>query len=168
MRIYTRTGDEGDTHLLGGQRISKSDLQVECYGTVDELSSVLGMVRSVTTRSKIRSEIFNVQQNLMTIGSLLAANNQDDITSGLTGQEVCWLETMIDEKQKDLPELRSFIIPGDSLESASLHMARSVCRRAERLVVALKERQGLVDENALIYLNRLSDYLFTLARWVIQ
>lgn len=166
MKIYTKTGDQGETSLLGGTRVSKSDLRIEAYGTVDELNSWIGTLRaSVSENFKTRLE--GIQNNLFSIGSLLASESKENKFNlpEITKSDIEDLELAIDGYNKDLPELRNFILPGGSLETSYAHLARCVCRRAERRVVALKD----LDESGfspliLLYLNRLSDYLFVFSR----
>jgi len=165
MKIYTKTGDKGMTGLYGGQRIRKDDVRIESYGTVDELNSYIGWISSrkleyvdVDFFQKIQSQLFN-------IGSHLATSSDSDmplpdISSDLTIQ----LENEIDRMNIDLPKLRSFVLPGGSEENAIIHLARTVCRRAERRVVSFADHEKLHDE-IVVFLNRLSDYLFVLARY---
>jgi cob(I)alamin adenosyltransferase len=176
-RIYTRTGDRGSTHLVGGQKVPKDDLRIECYGTVDELNSFLGAVRvsleaftpAAVPLAKLAGIIKRVQHELFNLGSILATKPEDvhPKQPRVTALEVEQLEREIDEANEDLPELRSFVLPGGSRLDAELHICRTVCRRAERLLVALN-RDSSVPSETIQYLNRLSDALFVWSRWVNQ
>ncbi|MGC6420853.1 MAG: cob(I)yrinic acid a,c-diamide adenosyltransferase [Chitinophagales bacterium] len=166
MKIYTKTGDKGETGLFGGSRVSKADLRVEAYGTVDELNSVLAVViEHVGHNNPSAKRLINVQDYLFRIGSHLASldNPTSEFLPELNPIEIERLEKDIDDLTNDLPPLKNFILPGGSLSNAYCHVARSVCRRAERRVVAL---DSSLDSVAFIiqYLNRLSDYLFVLSR----
>ena len=166
MKIYTRKGDDGTTGLLGGERVKKHHLRVEAYGTVDELNSHLGMLRALSNKGQIIETLAEVQNRLFTAGSTLAtAPDADFVIPGLEEEDVAFLEKAIDSMDNELPELKNFILPGGSAEGAQAHIARCVCRRAERLVVYLNEDES-IDPLIIQYLNRLSDYLFTLARFL--
>ena len=164
MKIYTKTGDDGTTSLFSGGRVPKTHLRVEAYGTVDELNSVIGVARAYKPRSDAWLE--RVQNQLFHMGADLATplDAKAEWVVRVDGEMVTWLETTIDTMTEQLPELKYFVLPGGTLAAAQLHVARTVCRRAERLVVALREHEPIGDF-VLIYLNRLSDFLFTLARW---
>lgn len=166
MKIYTKKGDQGHTSLIGGERVPKNHLRIDTYGTVDELNSYLGILRSFV-KDNINSTILpEIQDRLFTIGSLLAsAPSSKMIVPDLHLKDVVMLEEAIDRMNEDLPELRSFILPAGSIEIAHCHVARCICRRAERLVVQLNETD---KQEPLImqYLNRLSDYIFVLSRFV--
>ncbi|MFN8378903.1 MAG: cob(I)yrinic acid a,c-diamide adenosyltransferase [Anaerolineae bacterium] len=166
MKIYTRTGDDGRTALFAGGRVSKHDLRVECYGTVDELNSALGLVRALKPLPSTESRLHAVQRQLFYLGADLATpmDAQSAYVVRVPAENVVWLETEIDAMTADLPELRSFILPGGTPAAAQIHIARTICRRAERLTAALHDHEAL-NPQALPYLNRLSDFLFTLARW---
>jgi cob(I)alamin adenosyltransferase len=174
-RIYTRTGDRGSTQLVGGQKVPKDDLRIECYGTVDELNSFLGAARvtmeaftpAAVPLAKLAGIIKRVQHELFNLGSILATKPEDvhPKQPRVTPVEVEVLEREIDEANADLPELRSFVLPGGSRLDAELHICRTVCRRAERLLVALS-RDSSVPPETIQYLNRLSDALFVWSRWV--
>lgn len=175
-RIYTRTGDKGMTGLVGGGRIKKSALRIETYGTVDELSSAIGVARA-TLRSSVSEQprasrldawLAWAQDGLFNLGSELATLPKDrrDGQAAIRNGDVLALERAIDEATRDLPPLSNFIHPGGSLPGAQLHLARTVCRRAERLLVALIDEEEPAAEEALRYLNRLSDALFVWARWI--
>lgn len=166
MKIYTRTGDGGETALLGGTRVSKADARVAAYGDVDELNAWLGLVRAGAVGSELMAMLERMQRDLFAIGARLAdpggrvANRVDK--TAVTAADVARLEGWIDQLETDLPTLRRFILAGGSQAGASLHVARTVCRRAERTVVALGNAH--VEAEILIYLNRLSDLLFVMAR----
>ena len=168
MRIYTRTGDAGDTGLFGGGRVAKSHPRVEAYGDVDELNAMIGFARSIEQMPRIDEILVPIQRDLFAIGALLATPDHEKMRQHLDkarvdDDRVTQLEHAIDDGDRELEPLKSFIVPGGSPKAAALHVARTVCRRAERRVVALGESAeipGLV----VIYLNRLSDLLFTLAR----
>lgn len=170
LRIYTRTGDSGDTGLFGGGRVPKSHPRVEAYGDVDELNAAIGFARAIEQMPRIDEVLVPIQRDLFAIGALLATPDREKMRQHLEKARVdqdriTQLEHAIDDGDRELEPLRSFIVPGGTPKAAALHVARTVCRRAERRVVALSEAQpeeipGLV----IIYLNRLSDLLFTLAR----
>jgi len=165
MKIYTRTGDIGETSLFGGRRVLKSELRIEAYGTVDELNSWIGLVRDVQTNASAKALLKEIQDRLFTLGSVLAADpeNHKLKTLDLHEGDIEVLEKAIDEMDNQLEPLKNFILPGGHVNVSYCHIARTVCRRAERLTVALNQHEPL--EPLLIkYLNRLSDYLFTLAR----
>lgn len=174
-RIYTKRGDSGHTSLVGGQRVSKHDLRIETYGTVDELNAFVGAARvSIEKRqaqhpalAELATTLRRVQHELFNLGSILATLPEDvhPKQPRITEEEVRALEAEIDRCNAELPPLRSFVLPGGSRIDAELHVCRTVCRRAERLLVALAERESAPDE-AFQYLNRLSDALFVWSRWV--
>lgn len=166
MKIYTRKGDEGKTSLIGGTRVHKYDHRIESYGTVDELNSWIGLLRDNTSEdSKSFEELIEIQDRLFTIGSLLAQSPEGTKMKlpQLHDSDIEFLESCIDTMNEDLPEMKSFVLPGGHQTVSYCHITRCVCRRAERLVVALQEEK---DEHrkTMKYLNRLSDYLFVLAR----
>ena len=168
MKIYTRTGDNGDTALFGGGRVAKDDQRVEAYGDVDELNAVLGMARAIEVMPRIDEVLVPVQRDLFAIGALLATPDPDRMREQLAkarvdDARVAQLERAIDDCDAELEPLRAFILPGGSPKAAALHVARTVCRRAERHVVRLQHAVDL-PALAVIYLSRLSDLLFTLAR----
>lgn len=165
MAIYTRTGDKGKTSLFGGQRVLKSDIRVEAYGTVDELNSVVGLVVATlsTRHSKLKKELEKIQHDLFAIGSYLASPKADPIS--FLSQRVDDFEKLIDSQDKILPPLNNFILPGGGRAGASLHQARTVCRRVERGLVALMQKSE-VDDDVVKYINRLSDLLFSTARFI--
>lgn len=167
MKIYTKTGDQGQTGLFGGARVSKASLRVESYGDVDELNSVLGTVRTESIDPVLEGLLQAIQEELFVLGAELARAPGKDVDIGvalLTEDEVLRLERAIDQLEGDLPPLQTFILPGGSRAAAQLHVARSVCRRAERHVVALAESDAIRPE-LIRYLNRLSDLLFVAARY---
>jgi cob(I)alamin adenosyltransferase len=169
MKIYTKTGDQGTTSLFGGKRVLKSDLRIDTYGTIDELNSFIGLVRDQDVNKNRKETLVEIQDRLFTIGSILATepgNTKVKIPS-LSGEDVVYLETHIDAMENDLPPMKTFILPGGSQAVSFCHVARTVCRRAERLVIALNEAEK-VDDLVIQYLNRLSDYLFVLARKMAQ
>ncbi|CAN5920817.1 cob(I)yrinic acid a,c-diamide adenosyltransferase [soil metagenome] len=168
MKIYTKTGDTGQTGLFGGGRVPKDDLRVEAYGDVDELNAVLGMARCIEMMPRIDEVLVPIQRDLFAIGALLATPDRDRMASHLEKarideSRIIELEHAIDDGEAELEPLRAFIVPGGTPKAAALHVARTVCRRAERHVVRLQHDVEL-PAMAIIYLNRLSDLLFTLAR----
>ncbi len=168
-KIYTKTGDQGETGLVGGARVSKDDLRVETYGEVDELNSYLGLCRTLATSKKVTpldTILSRIQNDLFDIGSLLATPSGES-WQGMPNIElprIGELERYIDQLIDGLPELRSFVLPGGTELNSYLHIARSVCRRAERRIITLSKREP-VSSNIIIYLNRLSDLLFAMARF---
>ncbi len=168
MKIYTKTGDKGETSLFGGQRVPKDDLRIAAYGTVDELNSVLGLALAETPNDEITRILIQVQNDLFTLGSDLASplekENRNFVIPRITTAQVERLETFIDSIEYKLPELRNFILPGGSKAASFLHFARTVCRRSERMAVSLA-RTVDIGPNPVVYLNRLSDLLFVLARY---
>lgn len=169
FKIYTKTGDKGTTSLIGGVRVPKSHIRIESYGTVDELNSYLGMVNDMTQDVLINDWIREIQDRLFTVGSVLATNPDKEVKMKLPDvheSDVIWLEQKIDEMNEELPEMRSFILPGGHVASSTCHVARCVCRRAERICVGMQESGDVVPELIIQYLNRLSDFLFVLARFI--
>jgi cob(I)alamin adenosyltransferase len=165
MKIYTKTGDKGFTSLIGGTRVPKSHIRIESYGTVDELNSYVGLIIDQDIAAHDKKILKEVQDRLFTIGSSLASDPEKSRMTipDLNMEDIELLETEMDKMNEQLPELRHFILPGGSNAISYCHIARCVCRRAERITVQLAE-ESTVDEKVTIYLNRLSDYLFTLAR----
>jgi cob(I)alamin adenosyltransferase len=169
-RVYTKAGDQGQTALVGGQKVSKASLRVECYGAVDELNAALGLVRTSLEGSPASGElgpiVARVQNELFNLGAELATPDaaRRARSPAVAERHVQALEGEIDRLNEDLPELRSFILPGGGWVSAHFHLARTVCRRAERLVVRLVESGEEVGPQAIPYLNRLSDALFVFGR----
>ena len=167
MKIYTRTGDKGDTGLFGGGRVSKTHPRVEAYGDVDELNAALGLARSIELMPRVDEIIVPLQRDLFAIGALLATPDRDKMKKQLEKarideQRIKELEHAIDDGDKELEPLKAFIVPGGTPKAAALHVARTVCRRAERRVISLGSDE--VPAIVVVYLNRLSDLLFTLAR----
>jgi cob(I)alamin adenosyltransferase len=168
VKIYTKTGDEGMTGLLGKGRVPKDDVRIEAYGTVDELNAVLGLARAQGLDSAADGLVAQLQGELFVVGSALADPSPGGpFHDALTGEHVARLETQIDALETELQPLTQFILPGGNLTAAQIHLARTVCRRAERLTVKLSRQPGEAVPNSLIvYLNRVSDLLFVLARVV--
>ena len=168
MRIYTRTGDDGSTGLFGGARIGKDDLRIEAYGTIDELNAWIGKVAAHEVTSPLRKQLEIIQNELFTLGSHLATTDPKWAAKlpKLNPQGADGLESWMDELESDLPALKSFVLPGGHPAAADAHIARTVCRRAERRCVAL-QRASEIDPMGLTYLNRLSDALFMVGRWLI-
>ena len=168
LKIYTRTGDAGSTGLFGGGRVEKDDPRVEAYGEIDELNAVLGMARAVEMMPRIDEVLVPIQRDLFSLGALLATPDRDKMKQQLVkaridDARVAELEQLIDEGEAELEPLKAFILPGGTPKAAALHVARTVCRRAERRVVAL-QREVELPQLVVVYLNRLSDLLFVLAR----
>jgi len=169
FKIYTKTGDKGSTSLIGGVRVPKNHIRIESYGTVDELNSFIGMVNDMCANEQISGWLREIQDRLFTLGSVLATNPDKEVKMKLPDlhdEDVAWLEQRIDEMNEVLPEMRSFILPGGNLASSTCHVARCVCRRAERLCVGMHEQDEYVPELIVKYLNRLSDFLFVLSRYI--
>lgn len=165
MKIYTKKGDQGKTSLFGGTRVSKSSVRIEAYGTVDELNSIVGMAASYALSPKGTVWTQQVQKDLFVLGADLATPPASKERINRIGEEeITHLEQAIDEMEKELPPLKNFILPGGSGQGATLHMARTVCRRAERAVVQCSTEEE-ISGNAIKYLNRLSDFFFVLARY---
>lgn len=168
FKIYTKTGDLGETSLFGGRRLSKSHLRIEAYGTVDELNSHLGLVRDYQTDTTTKNLLHQIQSRLFSIGSILASDPDKHLpVPELSEDDITVLEESMDNMDSELPELKNFILPGGHPTVSYCHIARCVCRRAERLVVALAAMEG-VPAIVIKFLNRLSDYLFILARWTAK
>lgn len=165
MKIYTRTGDNGATSLLSGERVAKSHLRLETFGTVDEMNSHLGAARAAGLHPLAQAMTTRLQEELFLLGADLAAAAASPHVGRMNANHVTRLEADIDEMTTQLPPLRHFILPGGTPGAAQLHLARAVCRRAERMACQLAQADEEVNTHALIYLNRLSDHLFTLARW---
>ena len=175
MSIYTRTGDKGKTSLMSGQRVSKNDIRVDAYGTVDELNSIIGVVITEVKSSKLKVksyslklkvELVKIQNDLLDIGSNLAnpTISHEPLTMNYLQQRVKEFEKFIDNMTEKMPPLKNFILPGGGKAGAMLHLARAISRRAERKIVTLNDKQK-IDNNIIIYVNRLSDLLFTMARF---
>jgi cob(I)alamin adenosyltransferase len=166
VKIYTKTGDAGETGLFGGPRVRKSDPRVEAYGEVDELNAAVGAARASVEDPEIDRELARIQEHLFCVGAELATPHGAKARSAIPPVEASWaerLEVAIDGWNEQLPALSRFVLPGGTRTAAALHLARAVCRRAERRVVALSA-QVEVDAAVLVYLNRLSDFLFVAAR----
>ncbi|MDO5509441.1 MAG: cob(I)yrinic acid a,c-diamide adenosyltransferase [Weeksellaceae bacterium] len=171
MKIYTKTGDKGTTSLYGGTKVSKADLRIESYGTTDELNSAIGCIMAHTQKEDVHNALISIQKQLFVLGAELAtppdklflANGKSRIGKTLQEEDITALENHIDQMESELPALQKFILPGGGAAAAHAHLARTICRRAERRVVALKNEDE-VRKLLVIYLNRLSDYLFVLAR----
>jgi cob(I)alamin adenosyltransferase len=167
MKVYTKKGDKGTTQLIGGKRVPKNHDRIDAYGTVDELNSYMGLLRDQSVRKETHELIITIQNKLFTIGALLA--NQDDNNKMklplIDEKDVTLLENEIDKMNESLPEMRFFILPGGHTTVSFCHIARCVCRRAERLTIQIDE-DVLQIEIILKYLNRLSDYLFVLSRYL--
>ncbi len=167
-KIYTKTGDKGQTSLFGGKRLAKSDLRIEAYGTVDELNASVGYLSELLDDSTIKEVLFKVQNKLFNIGSKLAVDPSKNFEMPLVNEsDIILLESEIDKMDNDMPPLKSFILPSGHPHGAYTHVVRTVCRRSERRVVAL-DLESEVDPMIIAYLNRLSDYLFTLSRYIVQ
>ncbi|HPM13689.1 MAG TPA: cob(I)yrinic acid a,c-diamide adenosyltransferase [Bacteroidales bacterium] len=164
MKIYTKTGDKGTSSLLGGTRVAKYHDRLECYGTIDELNSHIGVVRDLCTNDAVCGILARIQHTLFTVGSYLANEKPHErVTPVLTKADIELLENTIDIYTAELPELKNFILPAGHILSSQTHVCRTVCRRAERLIVKLSESVA-VEQDVVIYVNRLSDFLFVLAR----
>ena len=167
MKIYTKTGDSGETGLFGGPRVSKDSPRIEAYGTVDELNSALGVVRAHLEPGEVETLLAEIQHDLFALGAQLATPDPAAHQTALVGaKQIERLEQAIDRFQEQLAPLREFVLPAGTPAAAALHLARTVCRRAERRVVTLMRGAAEpVSGETLVYLNRLSDLLFVLARW---
>ncbi|GAB4144209.1 MAG: cob(I)yrinic acid a,c-diamide adenosyltransferase [Ignavibacteriales bacterium] len=169
MKIYTKTGDDGKTSLFRGGRVSKDNDRIEAYGSVDELNSILGIVLTEITDKEVEKVLIKIQNDLFVVGSDLATvkesnENNDKKVLRVPKEMIEFLEKQIDYFDEKLPPLTNFVLPGGTKSAANLHHARTVCRRAERKVVKLMAAAGISDD-VLIYLNRLSDFLFVLSRF---
>ncbi len=169
MKIYTKKGDTGTTQLIGGTRVPKHSIRIESYGTIDELNSYLGLIRDQAINDHYKEQLLEIQDRLFTIGSLLAADPEANTMKlpEISEIDVHYLETSIDEMDSQLPEMKSFVLPGGHTTVSYCHIARCVCRRAERITDNLNEISS-IDPLILKYLNRLSDYLFVLSRKLSQ
>jgi len=168
-RVYTKTGDAGETGLAGGQRVAKDSLRIEAYGTVDELNAAIGIARATAEQAGLAALgaiLLRVQHELFNLGSILATlpENVHPRQARVTGEEIARLEAEIDRMNEGLPALKSFVLPGGSRLNAELHVGRTVCRRAERRLVSLARAEAVPPE-AVRYLNRLGDALFVWSRW---
>jgi cob(I)alamin adenosyltransferase len=166
MKIYTKKGDKGETSLIGGKRVKKSHARLHAYGTVDELNSYVGLLCDSIEDKKIRKELLEIQDRLFTLGSLLAATPDSKMKlPSLNDSDIKNLENSIDTMNEELPEMRSFVLPGGHKTVSICHITRTICRRAERWTIALNENES-IDHLIPAYLNRLSDYFFVLARYM--
>lgn len=172
MKIYTKTGDTGTTALFGGTRVAKHHIRIESYGTVDELNSYIGLIRDQEIDLDIKEVLIDIQNKLFTVGAILATPpEKETLKNGkerlnipkISEQDITRLETQMDKMNELLPQMTHFVLPGGHTTVSYCHIARCVCRRAERIATLLNEQQG-IDPRVLKYLNRLSDYLFVVAR----
>lgn len=175
MKIYTKTGDKGTTALFGGTRVSKHDIRIESYGTLDELNSHIGLLRDQEIDSNSKKQLITIQEKLFVIGAILATDPEKAILKNgkerldikrINDLDIALLETEMDIMDEQLPPMTHFVLPGGHQTVSFCHIARSVCRRAERLATALYQEVPFED-NALKYLNRLSDYLFVMGKSVV-
>ncbi len=176
MKIYTKTGDLGETSLFGGQRVSKSHLRIDAYGTVDELNSYIGLIRDQAIATIHQDFLITIQKELFVLGAFLATPKEDEILKNGKQRlaipsdrkkQIDLLETEIDRLDAGLPQMTHFILPGGHTSVSYCHIARTICRRAERICVLLSENAP-VNSGVIVYLNRLSDYLFVLARMLTK
>lgn len=169
FKIYTKTGDAGNTSLIGGTKVSKSHIRIESYGTVDELNSYLGLICDLINDKPSGSTLKEIQDRLFTIGSSLACDPEKEPLMkipDLKEDDIIFLEKEIDKMNESLPAMRSFILPGGHATVSTIHIGRCVCRRAERICVQLQQENLFVEPLVIKYLNRLSDYLFVLSRYI--
>lgn len=164
MKIYTRTGDKGHTGLWGGKRVSKDSTRIQTYGTVDECNAVIGVACAQLDDERLLKMLAHVQNEMFVVGSDLASELSIETVPRVQPESVTQIEAWIDELESDLPDLTQFILPGGHPVAAHLHLARTVCRRAERWAVCLQHQEA-INEAVLLYLNRLSDFLFVAARY---
>lgn len=169
MKIYTKTGDKGKTSLIGGTRVPKHHQRIEAYGTIDELMAYIGLLNDELSDSGLNKVMLEIQDRLMTCASILAADCEDCQVKipEIIPEDIEFLEQLIDAYDKELEPLRTFVLPGGHVVASHCHIARTVCRRAERIVTKLSEDM-YVPEHVIQYLNRLSDYLFTLSRKILK
>lgn len=169
FKVYTKTGDKGETSLIGGTRVPKHHIRIESYGTVDELNSYIGLIRDQNIDEQSKTVLIEIQDRLFTIGSSLASDPEKSKMKipDLKEEDITFLEKEIDKMDESLPEMKSFVLPGGHTTVSFCHIARCVCRRAERLTIQLSEND-YVNELVIKYLNRLSDYLFVLSRKLSQ
>jgi len=165
MRIYTKTGDKGETSLYDGTRVAKDAARVESYGTVDELTSVLGLARTVIEDEHIRRTVYLMQKDLFRVAGELATSEADKFPHRIGEAEIAALEAVIDQYIARMPKVDKFIVPGNTQASAAMHVARTVCRRAERRILTLG-REAPISAPLLKYMNRLSDAIYALARFL--
>ncbi|GHT32913.1 cobalamin adenosyltransferase [Bacteroidia bacterium] len=162
-KVYTRTGDKGSTSLVGGARIAKNHIRLEAYGTIDELNSFLGLLRSQEIPVEDKETIFRIQNDLFLLGGVLATADEKYLYQNIEQSHIAWLEEKIDEIDANLPPLSRFVIPSGYQSTAICHVCRTICRRAERIICTLAETAAIPD-TITVYVNRLSDFLFVLAR----
>ncbi|TXE12052.1 cob(I)yrinic acid a,c-diamide adenosyltransferase [Seonamhaeicola algicola] len=176
MKIYTKTGDKGTTALFGGTRVPKHHIRIESYGTVDELNSYIGLIRDQNIQEQCKNTLIKIQHELFTVGAILATDPEKAVLKNgkerlnidkITNEQIAHLEHEMDIMNEALPPMTHFVLPGGHQTVSFCHIARCVCRRAERLATALNETEP-INNNVLMYLNRLSDYLFVLARKLSQ
>jgi len=170
MKIYTKTGDDGQTMLFGGGRVPKYHQRIEAYGTVDELNSFLGLIRDQAVDQKSKTLLKSIQENLFVLGSILATNpeKKNAVPPSINEDMITELENAIDEMELDLPPLERFVLPGGNVVASYAHLARTVCRRAERRTIELAvSESGTVPDLVIHYLNRLSDFLFVFSRKMV-
>ncbi|MEM9857300.1 MAG: cob(I)yrinic acid a,c-diamide adenosyltransferase [Bacteroidota bacterium] len=169
MKVYTKTGDKGTTALFGGSRVPKSHIRIDSYGTVDELNSYIGLLRDQSVNKTRSAILIEIQDRLFTVGSILATEpgNEKVKVPSLDSEDITKLENAMDQMDLRLPAMKSFVLPGGHESVSFCHVARCVCRRAERLVIELNQHEP-VSELVYQYLNRLSDYLFVLSRLMAQ
>jgi len=168
-KIYTKTGDLGKTSLIGGTKVAKSDIRIESYGTIDELNSYIGLVNDYLSEDATKTILKEIQDRLFTIGSSLACDpNKEALMKipDLKEEDIKLLENEMDKMNEVLPAMKNFILPGGHVAVSTAHIARCVCRRAERICVSMIEHDSFVEPLVIKYLNRLSDYLFILARYI--
>lgn len=169
FKIYTKTGDKGTTSLIGGTKVAKSHVRIDCYGTVDELNAFIGLLNDQFHHPQINMVLKEIQDRLFTIGSSLACDPEKETKMAipdLKESDVLYLEKEIDTMNEVLPSMKHFILPGGHVAVSTAHVCRTVCRRAERICVLMKENNLFIEPIVLIYLNRLSDYLFVLSRFI--
>jgi cob(I)alamin adenosyltransferase len=169
IKIYTKTGDLGKTSLIGGTKVPKNNIRIDAYGTIDELNSFIGLTADQLTHDHSKLVLKEIQDRLFTIGSSLACDPDKEPKlkiPDLKEKDIKLLENEIDKMNEDLAEMKSFILPGGHVAISTTHVTRCVCRRAERICVNMKENEFFVDPLVIKYLNRLSDYLFVLARYI--
>jgi cob(I)alamin adenosyltransferase len=166
LKIYTKTGDDGTTGLVGGSRVKKYDLRLEAYGTIDELNATIGVLLSAELPENVTETLYKIQNKLFNIGSQLASDEKGEAFTAslaITTANINEIETAIDDYQSRLPELSQFVLPGGNFAAAQCHVVRTVCRRAERRILQFAEHEK-VSAETIIYINRLSDFFFVLAR----
>ena len=165
MKIYTKTGDKGTTSLFDGNRVNKDDIRVESYGTIDELGSFLGLAKNYVEDQEIRELIQNIQNKLFTVASNLATENQENVKVHIVEEDIIFLEEIIDKYMNLLNNPMGFIVQGSNIKSAYLHVARTVCRRAERRILDLAHEEE-ISPDLIKFVNRLSDTIYTFARYL--